>query len=73
MITGIESALNPDLYRFDPCYQDRPACPPLHHFSRIPNLYFQYGKVSRKFLKKISGTGVEPVPEKKEHELAAIL
>jgi hypothetical protein len=29
-----------------------PACPPLLRFSRIPNRYFQYGKVSRKFLKK---------------------
>jgi hypothetical protein len=32
--------------------QDRPACPPLHRFSRIPNRYFQYAEISRKFVKK---------------------
>jgi len=32
--------------------QARPACPPLHRFSRIPNRYFQYGTLSRKYSKK---------------------
>jgi hypothetical protein len=35
-----------------------PAAAPTIRFSRIPNLYFQYVRLSRKISKKISGTSL---------------